>query len=306
VLVPKEPEKTAGKPPADDDEGEAPATPHGESSHLGRSFSMRPSPPRGTKTKVGDEASGPSSKATPLGLGVVRPPMPTITDADELEEARQRSIGSNPEIRRVTPVGALSLANARAISATPASSDAKSPAASKPGATKKDSVTSLSAVDADWDELATTPPPPQQQALIDATALEAPKPPEVAPAGPPTEREMNDRVAVGDFSGALALAEQLLDLNPKDRAAQKCAESCRDTLKKMYLARIGPLDRVPAVSVARDQLRWLSIDHRAGFVLSLIDGVSTVEMILDVTGMPELDALRILSELVQQRIISFR
>jgi hypothetical protein len=266
---------------------------------------MRPSPPRGTKkAKSGEGGSGPSSNPTPLGLGVVRPPMPTITDADELEEARQRSIDSNPEIRRVTPVGALSLANARAISATgaPASADAKANDAAK----KKESIGSLSAVDADWDDVATTPPPPQQQALIDATALEAPKPPEAPPPGPPTEREMNDRVAVGDFSGALAIAEQLLALNPKNRAANECADSCRETLKKMYLARIGPLDRVPAVTVARDQLRWLSIDHRAGFVLSLIDGVSTVEMILDVTGMPELDALRILSELVQQRIISFR
>ena len=34
--------------------------------------------------------------------------------------------------------------------------------------------------------------------------------------------------------------------------------------------RIGPLDRVPVVMVPRDQLRWLSIDHRAGFVLSLV------------------------------------
>ena len=75
-----------------------------------------------------------------------------------------------------------------------------------------------------------------------------------------------------------------------------CAESCRGVLKQMYTARIGPLDRVPLVMVARDQLRWLSIDHRAGFVLSLVDGVSSLEMILDVSGMPELDALRILSD----------
>jgi hypothetical protein len=60
------------------------------------------------------------------------------------------------------------------------------------------------------------------------------------------------------------------------------------------------------VEVQRDQLRWLSIDHRSGFVLSLVDGVSSLEMILDVSGMRELDALRILFELVQQRIISFR
>jgi hypothetical protein len=40
--------------------------------------------------------------------------------------------------------------------------------------------------------------------------------------------------------------------------------------------------------------------------LSLIDGSSTVEMILDVCGMAKLDAFRILHELVQQKIVSFR
>ena len=38
-------------------------------------------------------------------------------------------------------------------------------------------------------------------------------------------------------------------------------------------AKLGPLDRVPMVVVPRTQMRWLSIDHRAGFVLSLVDGL---------------------------------
>ena len=117
---------------------------------------------------------------------------------------------------------------------------------------------------------------------------------------------MNDRVSLGDYTGALEIAEKLLDVDPDDEAIKVVAESCRGILKQMYTARIGPLDRVPLVMVARDQLRWLTIDHRAGFVLSLVDGVSSLEMILDVSGMAELDALRILSELAQQRIISFR
>lgn len=180
------------------------------------------------------------------------------------------------------------------------------------------------------DELATRPPPPMQQELIDAIARgDAPPSTKEAPdlssamaqaalrsvpvpAGvpeppaPPTAQEMNDRVALGDYSGALEIAERLLAIDPSDPAVNACAESCRSVLKKMYTARIGPLDRVPMVMVARDQLRWLSIDHRAGFVLSLVDGVSSLEMILDVSGMPELDALRILAELAQERIISFR
>ena len=74
----------------------------------------------------------------------------------------------------------------------------------------------------------------------------------------------------------------------------------------MYSARIGPLDRVPFVAVPPEQLKWLSIDHRAGFVLSHVDGVCSLEQILDVSGMPTLDALRILYELAQQRVIAFR
>jgi hypothetical protein len=119
-------------------------------------------------------------------------------------------------------------------------------------------------------------------------------------------KEMQERFALGDYSGALVMAEALLEENPTHVEAREYAESCRAVLQQMYTAKIGPLDRVPVVEVAREQLRWLSIDHRAGFVLSLVDGVSSLEMILDVSGMPSLDALRILYELVQQRIVSIR
>ncbi len=118
--------------------------------------------------------------------------------------------------------------------------------------------------------------------------------------------EMRDKFSLGDYSGALFVAEGLLEDDPANPEALRYAENCRAVLQKMYTARIGPLDRVPIVVVPRDQLRWLSIDHRAGFVLSLVDGVSSLEMVLDVSGMPLLDVLRILYELVQQRVIAFR
>jgi len=295
----------------------------------------KPSPARGTpavKTSPGGLAGPkssvegtPSGRKTPLGvgrvgrptpLGVGRPPMPTLSDPEELEDARRRSQASEPASTstphgRPTPKGLLSLANARVPSNLPPSP-------------RKESSNSFAAVDREWEELATSPPPPLQQDLIDAISR-ADSPPStkdaadiaaaaaasasaarsVAPA-PPTAQEMNDRVSLGDYTGALEIAEKLLEVDADDEAVKVVAESCRGILKQMYTARIGPLDRVPLVMVARDQLRWLTIDHRAGFVLSLVDGVSSLEMILDVSGMAELDALRILSELAQQRIISFR
>jgi hypothetical protein len=138
---------------------------------------------------------------------------------------------------------------------------------------------------------------------VGSAVTRAPQPPEPVKS---REREMADRVSLGDYSGALEIAETILRGDPEDASAKTCAENCRTVLRQMYQARIGPLDRVPIVMVPRDQLRWLSIDHKAGFVLSLVDGVSNLEMIIDVSGMPELDTLRILSELAQQRIISLR
>ncbi len=118
--------------------------------------------------------------------------------------------------------------------------------------------------------------------------------------------EMRDRFSLGDYSGALVVAEAILESEPKHPEAHQVAQHCRRVLEQMYIARIGPLTRVPIVGVPRDQLRWLSIDHRAGFLLSHVDGVSTLEMILDVSGMTPLDALRILFELAQQRVITFK
>jgi len=110
--------------------------------------------------------------------------------------------------------------------------------------------------------------------------------------------ELRDRYAVGDFSGALEIAERLLGADAQD------AESCREVLLHMLAARIGSLDRVVTTVVAPDQIRWLSLDHRAGFLLSLVDGMSTAEELLDISGMTRLDALRILSHLLEERVVA--
>jgi hypothetical protein len=118
--------------------------------------------------------------------------------------------------------------------------------------------------------------------------------------------EMRERFSLGDYTGALEMVELILADDPANLEAAECGENCRTVLENMYSAKLGPTDRVPMIIVPRTQMRWLSIDHRAGFILSLVDGTSSVEMLLDVSGMPRLDALRILHELVQQRIVAFR
>lgn len=201
----------------------------------------------------------------------------TVTNEVELEQARAQSAQHSEPARRLSG-SALSIADARAPSA---------PSAPPIAVSTSSAPTSIEA--AVLGAIAGPPPPEITERTIDDPA-----------------HEMRERFSLGDYTGALEMSELILAGDPGSLEAAECGENCRSVLESMYAARLGPLERIPMVVLPRAQMRWLSMDHRAGFILSLIDGSSSVEMILDVSGMPKLDALRILLELVQQKIVAFR
>jgi hypothetical protein len=199
----------------------------------------------------------------------------TLTNEVELERARAQSAHSDPPPRgRHTP-SALSIANARA------------PSIPEMPAPRTLSPTSIEA--AVLGAIAGAPGPEITERTIDDPVA-----------------EMTERFSLGDYTGALEMAELILAEDPGSLEAAECGENCRSVLEGMYVAKLAPIDRAPIVVVPRTQMRWLSIDHRAGFILSLVDGSVSVETILDLSGMPRLDALRILHELVQQKIVAFK
>lgn len=122
----------------------------------------------------------------------------------------------------------------------------------------------------------------------------------------PSAVEMEDLFSSGDYAGALAIAEELLARDSTHVDALDCVERSRAALRASYQSSLGPLDRVPVLAITQDQLRWLTIDHRAGFILSHVDGISNLEEIIDISGMRELDALAILAELATRKVIGFR
>jgi hypothetical protein len=222
----------------------------------------------------------PPAGAPDVEQGEVRDRQITLTDEAELEAARLASTKVSEPPRRPS-ASALSIADARA----PSSPSVPVPPGSSPGR----SVTPTSIEAAVLGAIGTSPAPEITERTIDDPVA-----------------EMRERFSLGDYTGALEMSELILAEEPGNLEAAECGENCRTVLEQMYAARLGPLDRVPMVVVPRTQMRWLSMDHRAGFILSLIDGSSSVDLILDVCGMPKLDALRILQELVQQKIVAFR
>jgi hypothetical protein len=81
-------------------------------------------------------------------------------------------------------------------------------------------------------------------------------------------------------------------------------EDCIETLTTMYESQLGDLAGVPVLAVKPDEIIWLNLDHRAGFVLAQIDGSVTFDDLFSVSGMSRMDTARILAQLIDEGVIS--
>jgi hypothetical protein len=130
-----------------------------------------------------------------------------------------------------------------------------------------------------------------------------------APAGRPRtavvadEQELKELLELDDFTGALDVAERLLAVHPDHRSAKQAKARCREMLEQMYRSKIGDVTAVPRVLVSPEEVIWLDLDHRSGFLLAQVDGASTFEEIIELSGMERLESLRIVAALVQKGVI---
>ena len=118
--------------------------------------------------------------------------------------------------------------------------------------------------------------------------------------------EMVERFALDDFTGALRIAQLLLGRSPHHADARRIAVESEARLEQIYTSRLGGLQRVPRVVVADTDIRWLGLDNRAAFLLSRVDGTHTIDELVDVGGMPRVDALKTLVELHELGAIALR
>ncbi len=106
--------------------------------------------------------------------------------------------------------------------------------------------------------------------------------------------ELDKAVAAID----LALAE-----DPNSALAQKLIHRNRDTIMSVFQGFLGNLDRQPSLARPLHELSSAPISPRAAFLLSRVDGSLTLDEILDVSGMPRLEAYRYLCQLFLRGIL---
>ena len=116
-------------------------------------------------------------------------------------------------------------------------------------------------------------------------------------------KEARDRFGLHDFDGVLDRIEQLpADMQQSEEVRNLEAEARRNLLK-MYESKIGDFEQTPRVLISDEEVIWLNLNHRAGFILSQIDGAVTYEDLVALSGMPRLDTVRIVADLIDKKVV---
>jgi|GEM_PF-6754281 hypothetical protein len=106
------------------------------------------------------------------------------------------------------------------------------------------------------------------------------------------------------YDGSLWFCQRVLALQPENAGALALQQKNRLALIDGYERSLGDLDLVPVVCIPKKEILWHRLDHRAGYVLSRMDGRQvTYGDLLDVSGMDRYETLRILVQLVDEGVI---
>lgn len=106
-----------------------------------------------------------------------------------------------------------------------------------------------------------------------------------------------------DFDRAVTAVDLALSEDPNSALAQKLIHRNRDAIMNAFQSFLGDLQRTPSLARPLHELGSAPISPRAAFLLSRVDGTLSLDEILDVSGMPRLEAYRYLCQLFLRGIL---
>ncbi|MBV8762774.1 MAG: hypothetical protein JO257_36150 [Deltaproteobacteria bacterium] len=107
----------------------------------------------------------------------------------------------------------------------------------------------------------------------------------------------------GELDKAVAAVDLALSEDPNSALAQKLIHRNRETVQQVFQNFLGDLARTPQLARPLHELATAPISPRAAFLLSRIDGMISIDEILDVSGMPRIEAYRHLCQLYLRGIL---
>lgn len=237
------------------------------------------SPSRGTATPVGS-GRRPSSPPRPLLIEEARvPPAPSPEHRVEHFTPASRRIPSSP------------------VSKRPATGPSSPVPSAIAGSRKNESPTTVPPYER-ISRAPSTPPPVSRRGV---TTPAGNSDPNVIRA----EQSLNaarGALKLGNLNEAVQHAEQLLELVVfgKDTAVYEVLRAAMPVVDQVFEARVGPLDRRLEITLAARDPKKLNLSDKAAFILSCAEGGATIQEVIDVSGIPRRDAIRMLAGLMRR------
>ena len=116
-------------------------------------------------------------------------------------------------------------------------------------------------------------------------------------------KEAADCLKQGDLYGAYLKWDDIQQVLPADEDAQLFMSENQVRLQSLLLSNLGSLQKVPRLKISRNELIWQTLDHKSGFLLSQIDGLTSYEDLIAISCMPEFEAMRILVRFLKKDLI---
>jgi len=122
-------------------------------------------------------------------------------------------------------------------------------------------------------------------------------------------QEAERLVRDGNLDSAHDVVQSVLDRNPESERAQALLEAIDEERQDEEPAaspteRLGSMDNVPKKEISMGEVANRDLDHRYGFILSLVDGQMSIDDILELSSMSRSETLDVLSAMVDDSIIS--
>jgi tetratricopeptide (TPR) repeat protein len=121
--------------------------------------------------------------------------------------------------------------------------------------------------------------------------------------GPDLAEDALGLMRAGNLEAALELFETLLRRDADALEVESYLEMVRSKLLDRYRERVGGLEAVPHVRVSGEALLSFNLPATTGFLLSLVDGSTSVNDLISLSGLDPFDTLRALSGLLEAGVV---
>jgi len=115
-------------------------------------------------------------------------------------------------------------------------------------------------------------------------------------------QDAHEAIESQDLEGALELLRAAAVQDPDRIELEGFVDGVRSQLLKQYRDRVGDEQGIPKLIADTAAIMRFNLPADAGFLLSLVDGKTTIREIVSISGMDAFDAFRILNGLFDAKI----